>query len=183
MAKAALFSSSTPELCPHCGAELVIRSGKHGPFQGCSAYPTCDFVRPLRSSSEGHIVKILEGLNCPECGATKVLKQGRYGMFVGCSRFPDCDYSEALAQADSTGIQCPQCRKSSLVQRQSRFGKTFYSCSGYPACQFALNYPPVAGECQHCHSPLLYQKKTAKGTKVFCANKQCGVEFVPFSEE
>ncbi|WP_265448576.1 topoisomerase DNA-binding C4 zinc finger domain-containing protein, partial [Aeromonas salmonicida] len=35
------------EPCPQCGAELVIRQGKHGPFLGCSAYPSCDYIRSL----------------------------------------------------------------------------------------------------------------------------------------
>ncbi|WP_232281471.1 topoisomerase DNA-binding C4 zinc finger domain-containing protein, partial [Yersinia enterocolitica] len=27
--------------CPECGSVLVIRSGGHGPFLGCSHYPDC----------------------------------------------------------------------------------------------------------------------------------------------
>lgn len=76
MAKSALFSVRKNEPCPQCGAELVIRSGKHGPFLGCSRYPECDYVRPLKSQADGHIVKILEGQLCPECGAVLVLRQG-----------------------------------------------------------------------------------------------------------
>lgn len=61
MAKSALFTVRNNESCPKCGAELVIRSGKHGPFLGCSQYPACDYVRPLKSSADGHIVKVLRG--------------------------------------------------------------------------------------------------------------------------
>jgi len=68
MAKSALFTVHKNEPCPQCGAELVIRSGKHGPFLGCSHYPECDYVRPLKSQADGHIVKILEGQFCPVCG-------------------------------------------------------------------------------------------------------------------
>ena len=64
MAKSALFTVHKNEPCPQCGAELVIRSGKHGPFLGCSRYPECDYVRPLKSQADGHIVKILEGQLC-----------------------------------------------------------------------------------------------------------------------
>ena len=64
MAKSALFTVRNNESCPKCGAELVIRSGKHGPFLGCSQYPACDYVRPLKSSADGHIVKVLEGQVC-----------------------------------------------------------------------------------------------------------------------
>lgn len=76
MAKSALFSVRKNEPCPQCGAELVIRSGKHGPFLGCSHYPECDYIRPLKSSADGHIVKVLEGKHCPDCGAELVLRQG-----------------------------------------------------------------------------------------------------------
>lgn len=51
MAKSALFTVRKNEPCPQCGAELVIRSGKHGPFLGCSHYPECDYIRPLKSSA------------------------------------------------------------------------------------------------------------------------------------
>lgn len=74
MAKSALFTVRNNESCPKCGAELVIRSGKHGPFLGCSQYPACDYVRPLKSSADGHIVKVLEGKVCPACGANLVLR-------------------------------------------------------------------------------------------------------------
>lgn len=75
MAKSALFTVRNNESCPKCGAELVIRSGKHGPFLGCSQYPACDYVRPLKSSADGHIVKVLEGQVCPACGENLVLRQ------------------------------------------------------------------------------------------------------------
>ena len=126
MAKSALFTVRNNESCPKCGAELVIRSGKHGPFLGCSQYPACGYVRPLKSSADGHIVKVLEGQVCH------------------------------------------------LVQRRSRYGKTFHSCDRYPECQFAINFKPIAGECPECHYPLLIEKKTAQGVKHFCASKQCG---------
>ena len=79
MTKSALFSVRKNEPCPQCGAELVIRSGKHGPFLGCSHYPDCDYIRPLKSQADGHIVKILEGQLCPLCGGELALRQGGSG--------------------------------------------------------------------------------------------------------
>ncbi|MEJ8323173.1 topoisomerase DNA-binding C4 zinc finger domain-containing protein [Kosakonia sacchari] len=174
MAKSALFSVRNNKPCPQCGAELVIRSGKHGPFLGCSHYPECDYVRPLKSQADGHIVKVLDGQQCPVCGAALVLRQGRFGMFIGCSQYPECEHTELIDKPDDTAITCPQCRSGHLVQRRSRYGKTFYSCDRYPDCQFVINFKPVAGECLICHYPLLIEKKTAQGMKRFCASKQCG---------
>ncbi len=174
MAKSVLFTVRNNESCPKCGAELVIRSGKHGPFLGCSQYPACDYVRPLKSSADGHIVKVLEGQVCPACGANLVLRQGRFGMFIGCINYPECEHTELIDKPDETAITCPQCRTGHLVQRRSRYGKTFHSCDRYPECQFAINFKPIAGECPECHYPLLIEKKTAQGVKHFCASKQCG---------
>jgi DNA topoisomerase-1 len=33
--------------CPDCGAQLLLRTGKHGRFIGCSAFPTCRYARSL----------------------------------------------------------------------------------------------------------------------------------------
>ncbi len=106
MAKSALFTVHKNEPCPQCGAELVIRSGKHGPFLGCSHYPECDYVRPLKSQADGHIVKILEGKFCPVCGGELALRQGRFGMFIGCSRYPECEHTEQIDKPDETAIAC-----------------------------------------------------------------------------
>lgn len=110
MAKSALFTVRKNEPCPQCGAELVIRSGKHGPFLGCSHYPECDYIRPLKSSADGHIVKVLEGKLCPACGAELVLRQGKFGMFIGCSDYPTCEHTELIDKPDETAIVCPQCQ-------------------------------------------------------------------------
>ncbi|MEY8713503.1 hypothetical protein A9B99_22410 [Mangrovibacter phragmitis] len=174
MAKDALFSVPEQSPCPKCGAQLVIRTGKHGPFLGCSQYPDCDYLRPLKPSSDGHIVKVLEGQLCPECQSVLVLRQGRFGMFVGCSQYPECGHTELIDKPDNTAISCPQCKQGHLVQRRSRYGKIFHACNRFPECQFAVNCTPVAGECEECHYPLLIEKKTAQGVKRFCASKQCG---------
>ncbi len=31
-------------ICPRCGKQLVLRSGKYGDFYGCSGYPSCKFT-------------------------------------------------------------------------------------------------------------------------------------------
>lgn len=176
MSKSTLFTNKPNDICPLCGGELVIRSGSHGPFQGCTNYPDCEYIKPLKSHGDGHIVKVLEGESCPECQATLVLRQGKYGMFIGCSDYPMCHYIASQNQADETKVNCPQCQQGKLIQRKSRFGKAFYSCDRYPHCQFVVNYQPVSGVCTHCQFPLLIEKKTAQGLKHYCASKQCGKE-------
>ena len=37
----------TDIMCEECGQPMVIRSGRHGKFLGCSAYPKCKTTKPL----------------------------------------------------------------------------------------------------------------------------------------
>ncbi|AOM41645.1 type I DNA topoisomerase [Xenorhabdus hominickii] len=173
MSKKVPFARKETEYCPECGDELVIRNGAHGPFYACSSYPSCHYLRPLKAPGDGHVVKELDGQMCPKCGFTLVLRQGCYGMFIGCSHYPACEHTELIDKPDDTSINCPQCQQGKLLQRKSRFGKTFYACSRYPECQFVVNNKPALGECLFCHYPLLIEKRTSQGVKLFCASKLC----------
>ena len=166
---------SVPErvqLCPLCQQPLVIKSGKSGPFLGCSSYPACDYLKPLQQH-ETSIVKLLETEACPLCQSVLAVKNGRYGMFIGCSNYPDCHFvvheQEDIAE-DSERFNCPQCQQGELVARVSKFGKHFYGCDRYPQCKFLLNDPPKAGHCVKCGFGLLLEKKG----QCYCASKSCG---------
>ncbi len=173
MTETTLFSiPSQQQPCPECGHPLMMKSGKHGPFLGCSNYPACHFVKTLHPH-ESTIVKVLTDPPCPECGSELAVKNGRYGMFIGCTNFPDCHFvvhEEAPAVAD---VHCPLCKTGKLLARTSKYGKTFYGCDGYPACDFVVNFKPVAGQCQQCGFGLLAEKQSAQGVKLICANKKC----------
>lgn len=163
------------EACPLCNGVLQLRHGKHGPFLGCDQYPQCEYVRPLHQN-DGHIVKEL-GVPCPECGHELVLRQGRYGMFIGCSDYSQCHHIESVhapvEPPQQETLYCPECKCGHLVERKSRFGKTFYACDQFPKCKFALNFTPLKGPCELCGYPLLIEKKTAKGIKMCCADRKC----------
>lgn len=174
MSKSSLFSPKTRLPCPQCGGQLVVRRGKYGAFFGCSQYPQCDYQRPLKMQTQGHIVKLLDGESCPQCQSVLALRQGRFGMFICCSQYPECQHRQSLNKTDETVMLCPQCATGHLLERHSRFGKIFYGCSGYPACQFTLKAKPVVGICEFCQYPLLVEKPTAGGVKRCCASRQCG---------
>ncbi len=164
------------EPCPQCQGELALKHGKHGPFLGCTQYPSCDYIRPLHQN-DGHIVKAL-GVACPECQHELVLRQGRYGMFVGCSDYPNCHHIESInapeeKQEESEKLVCPECNTGHITERNNRFGKTFYACDNYPKCKFAVNLKPVAGTCEACGFGLLVEKKLASGPRIQCASRKC----------
>jgi DNA topoisomerase-1 len=72
---------------------------------------------------------------CPECGKNLLIRTGRFGKFKACSGFPDCRYTEQIKE--DIGVKCPACGES-LNPRKTKRGKTFFGCSGYPKCSFAL---------------------------------------------
>lgn len=46
-AKAEMDKFGNTEVCPKCGAPLVMKFGKNGNFLGCSAYPECSFTKKI----------------------------------------------------------------------------------------------------------------------------------------
>ena len=164
------------EKCPECDKPLSIRLGRNGRFIGCTDYPECSYTRNLnddgtQSSAEPEIV---EGRTCPKCESALVIKTGRYGKFIGCSSYPKCKHIEPIEKPLDTGVTCPKCNKNPILKRKSRNGKVFYSCSGYPKCDYALWNAPIKQTCPNCNWPILSVKTTKKrGVEKVCPQKDC----------
>jgi len=163
------------EKCPECGGPLSIRLGRNGRFIGCNSYPTCKYTRNLDGDAKQAEPEVVEGRTCPKCDSPLVMKTGRYGKFIGCSGYPTCKHIEPLEKPEDSGVQCPECKKGSLIKRKSRFGKLFYSCSTYPTCSYAAWNPPIAEPCPNCGWPILTIKTTKRrGVEKVCPQKECG---------
>ncbi len=104
---------------------------------------------------------------CPKCGKPIIIKLGRFGKFYACSGFPECKYTEPIII--STGVKCPKCNQGKIIEKKTKKGKIFYSCSRYPKCDFALWDKPTGEKCPQCGS-LLVQ---TKNNKIKCSNKEC----------
>ncbi len=170
-------SEELEEACPKCGKPLAIRLGKRGRFVGCTGYPECDYTRNLTDSGEEAPAapEVVEGRTCPKCDSPLVIRAGRYGKFIGCSNYPKCKHIEPLEKPADTGVTCPECNKGVLLQRKSRYGKLFYSCSTYPTCKYAVWNEPINEPCPKCHWPILTLKTTKRrGTEKVCPQKECG---------
>ena len=164
------------EDCPKCGKKLSSRLGRSGRFIGCTAYPECDYTRNVdgeeTTASEPEVVA---DRKCPKCESDLWVRIGKYGKFIGCSSYPKCKHIESLEQPTNTGVDCPQCKKGEILVRKSRRGKIFYSCSGYPECDYALWNEPVKEPCPDCESPILTTKTTkSRGAEKVCPQKSCG---------
>jgi DNA topoisomerase I len=77
---------ATDEKCEKCGSPMVIRTGRHGRFMACSAYPKCKNTKNLDTP-----VEIPDALKkCEKCGKLMAVRRSRRGMFLGCTGYPKC---------------------------------------------------------------------------------------------
>ncbi len=131
------------ERCPKCGRELVVRFGRYGAFVGCTAFraePSCDYTSDLDpKTAAAQPAEGEEIAPCELCGKPMALKRSRFGVFLGCTGYPECKnirkIGPAAAPPKDTGVACPECGEGTIVEKKSRRGKIFYSCSRYPEVQ------------------------------------------------
>ncbi|OLC59907.1 MAG: DNA topoisomerase I, partial [Ktedonobacter sp. 13_1_40CM_4_52_4] len=69
------------ELCPDCGRNLVIRTGRFGRFISCSGFPECRYRRSFMNKT---------GALCPLCNGDLVERKTKQKkrVFFGCSNYP-----------------------------------------------------------------------------------------------
>lgn len=128
----------TDIVCKKCGKPMVIKWGRKGKFLACTGYPECKSTSDFTTDEDGRVVAVERkeetGESCPSCGKPMVIKSGRYGRFLACSDYPTCKTTKAV----STGVPCPaEGCDGELLERRSKRGKDFYSCSNYPKCSYA----------------------------------------------
>ena len=105
--RAAKADQILDELCPKCGANLVVKQGRFGEFTACTQYPTCKYVKHKTT-----------GVKCPKDGdkggeiVERKSKRGK--VFFGCANYPDCDFvswNRPIVEA------CPKCQAPFLVEK------------------------------------------------------------------
>jgi len=162
----------TDILCEKCGqANMVIKFGRNGRFLACPRYPECKNTGEYTTSETGQITAVkVEETNeiCPNCGKNLIIKNGRHGRFLACPGYPECKTSLPL----KTGVKCPECKTGDLVEKVSKKGKVFYSCSNYPECAHAEWNQPIPEPCPKCNNPYLSIKE-GKNRAIVCPNKEC----------
>lgn len=171
------------EKCPECGKELSIRLGRTGRFIGCTGFPDCSYTRSLNDDKDDvNEAEIIGDRKCPKDNADLVIKHGPYGKFIGCSNYPNCKFIEPLIKPRDTEVECPKCCKDTILERKSKRGKIFYSCAGYPKCDYALWNEPVKETCSKCKWPILTIKVTKRaGKQKVCPQQNC--DFIESVEE
>jgi len=103
----------TGEDCPQCGKPLWRRTGRFGPFVGCSGFPDCRYIQPKTT-----------GVTCPDCSKGELVeKRTRKGRtFYSCDQYPDCDFA---TWKPPLPIACPECKHPflELIRRKGQPNK------------------------------------------------------------
>lgn len=115
------------EDCPRCGkGKLQLRNGKFGEFYGCTAYPKCNFTKPVAgtSANPGQLNSLGTNNNRARFGVTN-------------DEAIDPQVTAALAAAKERGTlqyKCPRCGEGYLVA-VSRNGNISWTCANQPKCR------------------------------------------------
>jgi len=146
--------------CPSCGRKLVKKYGRNGAFLACPGYPECKHTQPV---DESELPVPVEG-ECPLCGSSLVARNGPYGRYVHCFRRPECKFTKPF----TLGVKCPKCGEGEIAEKRSKKGKTFFSCTRFPQCDYALWDRPRPVPCPSCGAPFLVEKTGKAGTSLQC---------------
>lgn len=163
------------KICPNCGKKMVVKTSRFGKqFLGCSGYPECKTMMSLDGElPKSNAEEEKTDYKCEKCGSETVIKTGPYGKYYQCLN-DNCKTRKAIVI--SSGVKCPKCQKEGrdgeLIQRRSRYGKTFFGCSKYPDCDYAVWNEPVNEKCPVC-GELLVKKFLKSGNKIACSSKTC----------
>src|SRR2546429_3405232 len=95
------------ELCPECGRNLVIRTGRFGRFISCSGFPECRYRRSFVNKT---------GAFCPLCQGELVERRTKQKkrIFYGCNNYPTCNF--AIWEKPVPEL-CPDCGGLMIVPR------------------------------------------------------------------
>ena len=61
------------EVCPVCGRNLVVKSGRFGRFLACPGFPECSFTMPIVVEMPG---------KCPKCGSRILKRTSKRGLHL-----------------------------------------------------------------------------------------------------
>ena len=88
------------EICPNCGRNLVVKSGRFGRFLACPGYPECSFTMPLVVEMPGA---------CPKCGGRIFKRTSKKGYtYYACEKGAECGF---MSWDVPTKDVCPVCGK------------------------------------------------------------------------
>lgn len=133
------------EICPNCGRNLVVKSGRFGRFLACPGYPACSFTMPIVVEMPG---------KCPLCGGRILKRTSKNGYtFYACE---NGGKKRPVLGADGQPVTDPA---TGAVQEER-------------SCSFMTWDVPTKDVCPECGQTLF--KRSGKGARrPFCINAAC----------
>ena len=165
------------EICPVCGRNLVVKSGRFGRFLACPGYPDCTFTMPLVVEMPGR---------CPVCGGRLMKRTGTSKKTNKQYTYYCCEHAADKNEETKCSFMtwdvpvkddCPICGHTMFKKAGRGFKKPFCinpACSnylpeekrGYPKRKAAATGTDE-GEAEETRTPgtaAAPAKKTAKST-------------------
>ncbi len=107
----------TDEVCPNCGKNLIVKSGRFGKFLACPGYPECRFTKSIVIDTK---------VSCPKCGGKILQKRSKNNkIYYGCEKNPTCDF---MTWDEPLTKTCKKCG-APLFKRYGRNGGAYCSNS------------------------------------------------------
>ena len=155
------------EICPQCGKQLVVKSGRFGRFLACPGWPECDFTMPLVVEMPG---------KCPKCGSRilkrtgKSKKTGKQYVFYCCERRSAKDESKKcdfITWDVPVKDNCPVCGQTMFKTAGKGAHKPFCineQCSNFTPEEKRGGYRRKAADGETAEGKDTTKKTTAKKT-------------------
>ena len=162
------------EICPECGRNLVVKSGRFGRFLACPGYPDCTFTMPLVVEMPGR---------CPKCGGRLMKRTGTSKKTNKQYTYYCCEFTNSKDESKKCDFMswdvpvkddCPVCGQTMFKKAGKGFKKPF--CIN-PACANFLpeekrGYPKKPAAAEEKNAPAAEEKpakKTAAAKKMAAA--------------
>ena len=113
------------EICPECGRNLVVKSGRFGRFLACPGYPECSFTMPLVVEMPGR---------CPKCGGRIMKRTGTSKKTNKQYTYYCCEHVNSKDEANRCDFMtwdvpvkddCPVCGQTMFKKAGRGFKKPF----------------------------------------------------------
>ena len=159
------------EICPVCGRQLVVKSGRFGRFLACPGYPECTFTQPIVVEMPG---------KCPKCGGRILKKTSKRGYtYYGCefnvvkegSKATQCDF---MTWDVPVKDNCPECGWTMFKKSGRGFKKPFCinpGCGNFTPEDKRGGYKKKAAEPKEGEGAPAEETAEKKTTKKTAAKK------------
>ena len=161
------------ELCPECGRNLVVKSGRFGRFLACPGYPECSFTMPLVVEMPGR---------CPKCGGRIMKRTGTSKKTNKQYTYYCCEHTNSKDEAEKCDFMtwdvpvkddCLVCGHTMFKKAGKGFKKPFCineACSNFLP-EEKRGYPKKPAEKKEGEAPAPETQEEKKSVKKTAAKK------------